>query len=142
VSQRDAAIFVQLQIYDPAPMVAEIEGLEFRPVTRRTLGDLERFSACHGKFRYCSCMRWRLRAVDYRKSSKDERVARLAELARENAPVGVLAYRDGEPVGWCAGRRARITRRWSPIRLCRESTMSLCGRWCASSLPPKRGARD
>jgi len=85
-----------------AVVAAEPEGFEYRPVTRRTLKDLERFSACHGKFRYCSCMRWRLRAVDYRRSSKDDRVAKLSELVEDNAPVGVLAYRGGEPVGWCA----------------------------------------
>lgn len=75
---------------------------DFLPVTRRTLGDLERFSECHGKFRYCSCMRWRLRSTEYNKSSKAERVAMLSDLVRDNAPVGVMAYRDDEPVGWCA----------------------------------------
>jgi len=75
---------------------------KYRPVTRRTLKDLERFSACHGKFRYCSCMRWRLRSAEYRRTTKDERAAMLAALAEENAPVGVLAYRGDEPVGWCA----------------------------------------
>ena len=77
-------------------------GLEFLPVTSKTLGDLERFSECHGKFRYCSCMRWRLRSTDYQRSSKDSRVSMLAELVRDNAPVGVLAYRGEEAVGWCA----------------------------------------
>ena len=74
----------------------------YRPVTRRTLKDLERFSACHGKFRYCSCMRWRLRSAEYKRSTKDDRAAMLAALAEDNAPVGVLAYRGDEPVGWCA----------------------------------------
>jgi GNAT superfamily N-acetyltransferase len=78
------------------------EKLVFRPVTRQTLADLERFSECHGKFGYCSCMRWRLRSVDYKRSNKAERAAMLADLARDNAPVGVLAYRGREPVGWCA----------------------------------------
>jgi GNAT superfamily N-acetyltransferase len=76
--------------------------LSFRPVTRRTLADLERFSECHGKFRHCSCMRWRLRSTDYQKTNKDQRIAMLAELADDNAPVGVLAYRGETPIGWCA----------------------------------------
>lgn len=83
-------------------IVAKAQDFDFRPVTRRTLGDLERFSECHGKFRYCSCMRWRLRSTEYNKSSKAERVARLTELVRDNAPVGVMAYRGDEPAGWCA----------------------------------------
>src|SRR5262245_9652888 len=74
----------------------------FRAVTPDRLADLARFSERHGKFRYCSCMRWRLASTDYRRASKDERVAALAGLARGGTPIGVLAYLDGEPVGWCS----------------------------------------
>jgi hypothetical protein len=40
------------------------DGSEFRfaPVTPATLEDLARFSQAYGKFRYCSCLRWRLRS--------------------------------------------------------------------------------
>jgi GNAT superfamily N-acetyltransferase len=76
--------------------------IEFRPVTRETLGDVGRFSACHGKFRYCSCMRWRLRSTEYQRSTKDSRVAALDALVHAGVPVGVLAYIGGEPVGWCS----------------------------------------
>ncbi len=73
---------------------------EYHPVTSERLSDLARFSEAHGKFRYCSCMRWRLTSSDYRRSTKESRVATLDSLAAENIPVGVLAYLDGEPVGW------------------------------------------
>jgi GNAT superfamily N-acetyltransferase len=73
-----------------------------RPVTLDALADLERFSEGHGKFRYCSCMRWRLCSADYKRSAKDSRVAALTDLVRRGVPVGVLAYRNGEPVGWCS----------------------------------------
>lgn len=73
---------------------------QYHPVTPQRLADLERFSAAHGKFRYCSCMRWRLASADYKRSTKDSRVAALAALVEQETPVGVLAYRDGEPVGW------------------------------------------
>lgn len=76
--------------------------LEYHPVTPERLADLERFSERHGKFRYCSCMRWRLKSTDFQRSTKEGRVAALAELVREHTPVGVLAYSDGEPVGWCS----------------------------------------
>jgi GNAT superfamily N-acetyltransferase len=95
-----AAILEFLVMLETLPTA--LERLTFRPVTRLTLPDLERFSECHGKFRYCSCMRWRLRSSDYKRTSKDQRVAMLAELAQDNAPVGVLAYLGEEPVGWCA----------------------------------------
>jgi GNAT superfamily N-acetyltransferase len=74
--------------------------LEYRPVTRERLPDLERFSERHGKFRYCSCMRWRMTSADYSRSTKEDRVAALDARVEADIPVGMLAYRDGEPVGW------------------------------------------
>jgi len=76
--------------------------LQFHPVMRERLPDLARFSETHGKFRYCSCMRWRLKSADFKGSTKENRVAALEGLVRESTPVGVLAYADGEPVGWCS----------------------------------------
>jgi len=73
---------------------------EFHPVTPERLPDLARFSKSHGKFRYCSCMRWRLASADYKRSTKERRIAALDTLVQQETPVGVLAYRDGEPVGW------------------------------------------
>ena len=73
---------------------------EYHPVTPERLGDLARFSEEHGKFRYCSCMRWRLTSADYKRSTKDRRITALDTLVQQETPVGVLVYRDGEPVGW------------------------------------------
>jgi GNAT superfamily N-acetyltransferase len=73
---------------------------EFHPVTPERLPDLARFSEAHGKFRYCSCMRWRLASADYKRSTKERRIAALDALVQQEMPVGVLAYRDGEPIGW------------------------------------------
>ncbi len=73
---------------------------EYHPVTPERVDDLARFSLAHGKFRYCSCMRWRLASADYKRSTKESRVATLDALVQQETPVGVLAYRDGEPVGW------------------------------------------
>jgi GNAT superfamily N-acetyltransferase len=72
------------------------------PVTPERLPDLERFSRQHGKFRYCSCMRWRLTSAQYQRSTKESRIAALDELVRQSTPVGILAYIHNEPVGWCS----------------------------------------
>jgi GNAT superfamily N-acetyltransferase len=74
----------------------------FHPVTQETLTDLERFSEAHGKFRYCSCMRWRMTSTEYQKSTNEERVGALENLVHQKAPVGIFAYADGEPIGWCS----------------------------------------
>jgi GNAT superfamily N-acetyltransferase len=80
----------------------ELPAIEFHPVTPDRLADLDRFSEQHGKFRYCSCMRWRLASADFQRSTKESRVAALDDLVRRGMPVGVLAYQDKEPVGWCS----------------------------------------
>jgi len=43
----------------------------FLPVTPVTAGDLERFSATYGTFRWCSCQRWRLRLTPFREPGLD-----------------------------------------------------------------------
>jgi GNAT superfamily N-acetyltransferase len=80
----------------------KIPALQFHPVTPERLGDLARFSERNGKFRYCSCIRWRLTSAAFQSSTKDERIAALEGLVEREIPVGVLAYADGEPVGWCS----------------------------------------
>jgi GNAT superfamily N-acetyltransferase len=75
---------------------------DYHPVTPDRLTDLARFSTEHGKFRYCSCMRWRLKSTEFSRSTKAERIDRLDELVTCGVPVGVLAYVDAEPVGWCS----------------------------------------
>ena len=71
-------------------------------MTPSRLGDLKRFSKKYGKFGYCACMRWRLRSVDFQRSTKEQRIVHLEQLARDNVPVGILAYDGGEAVGWCS----------------------------------------
>jgi GNAT superfamily N-acetyltransferase len=74
----------------------------FHPVTCERLPDLAHFSLAHGKFRYCSCMRWRMTSTEFQRATKEEHVAALEGLVREGTPVGVLAYVEDEPIGWCS----------------------------------------
>src|SRR5262245_58602483 len=83
-------------------MPADVPALEIHPVTPERLPDLARFSERHGKFRWCSCMRWRWPSAAFQASTKEERVAALEQLVIEGAAVGVLGYLDGEPLAWCS----------------------------------------
>jgi GNAT superfamily N-acetyltransferase len=76
--------------------------LHFRPVTEERLHDLAQFSTQHGKFRYCSCMRWRLTSTEFRRSTKEERIAALDDFVCQDVPIGVLGYAEDEPVAWCS----------------------------------------
>src|SRR5215467_10769394 len=62
--------------------------LEFQPVVPDRLSDLAHFSECHGKFRYCSCMRWRMTSAEFQRFTKQDRVDALDDLVRQNVPVG------------------------------------------------------
>lgn len=76
--------------------------IQYRAVTPETFTDLTVFSGCHGKFAYCSCMRWRMPSTEYRKSTKESRAKKLGQIVSADLPVGVLAYVSSEPVGWCS----------------------------------------
>ena len=76
--------------------------IDFHPVTPDRLADLAQFSQQHGKFRYCSCMRWRLRSSAFQRSTKETRIAMLEQLVCDTVPTGILAYAAGVPVGWCS----------------------------------------
>jgi hypothetical protein len=76
--------------------------LVFQPVTPERLPGLARFMEQHGKFRYCACMRWRMPSSAFTRSTKEDRADALERLVQEGVPIGVLAYLDQEPVGWCS----------------------------------------
>lgn len=86
---------------DPREHNTHLE-LQIHPVDRQRLPDLDRFSRRHGKFRYCSCMRWRLISTHFRHSTKEERVKALDDLVDQDTPVGMLAYSENEPIAWCS----------------------------------------
>lgn len=77
-------------------------GYRFEPVTAQRGADLEAFARAHGKFGYCSCMRWRLPSGPYRDLGRNGRAAALAGLVQAGEPAGVLAYQDEQAVGWCS----------------------------------------
>lgn len=74
----------------------------FHPVSPERLHDLVRFSQEHGKFRYCSCMRWRMTSTEFQHSIRESRVTALEDLVRRGTPIGVLGYRNDEPIAWCS----------------------------------------
>ena len=86
-------------------MTKEESLISYRPVTVDTLSELSEFSNSHGKFGYCSCMRWRMRSTDFQRSSKQARAKKLKEMVRDGRrglPVGILAYVANKPIAWCS----------------------------------------
>ena len=75
---------------------------EIRPVTPKRWRDLERLFGPKGAYSNCWCMYWRWRRRDFREATPAARKAALRAWVRSGTEPGLLAYRRGEPVAWCA----------------------------------------
>lgn len=47
-------------------------------------------------------MRWRATSTEFKRLGKAGRGEALRRMVGAGTPVGILAYADGEPVGWCS----------------------------------------
>jgi GNAT superfamily N-acetyltransferase len=82
------------------------------PVTAERLDDLAALFGTNGTARGCYCTWFLIPTKECRAGWGGANRATFEHLARaETLPVGLLAYADDEPVGWCAaGPRARYER--------------------------------
>lgn len=78
------------------------DNLEFHPVSKDRWADLAAFFEQHGNPNYCWCMRWRLKSTEFKGLKSAERRKGLESLVEAGTPIGILAYHQGQPVGWCA----------------------------------------
>lgn len=80
----------------------ESHDLAFHPVTPDRWHDLVRLFEHHGNPGYCWCMRWRLKSTQYNQLDSKGRRHALQALVGTGIPIGILAYLDGVPAGWCS----------------------------------------
>ena len=76
-------------------------GIEVHPLTAERWADLEALFASHAEPRSCWCMFWRSSEREFKGWSVDERRALLRSRVDAGKVPGLLAYADGQPVGWC-----------------------------------------
>ncbi len=95
---------------------SERSGLTVWPVTSERLDDLTDLFNSNGTTRGCWCMYFIASRADYSAGYGRGNRSSFNALARaSDQPVGLLAYREGRPVGWCAtGRRSRYERAIGP----------------------------
>lgn len=85
--------------------------LAIYPLTPDHWDDLAALFGRTGADGGCWCMFWRLTSTEYNQSTRDRNREALKALAAEGRAPGLLAYRDGEPAGWCGvGPRADFAR--------------------------------
>lgn len=82
------------------------------PLDLDRVDDLARVFACDAVTGGCWCMWHIVRVVDFHAAgAAGNRESFVSMLASSDEPLGVIAYDDGEPVGWCAvGPTARYVR--------------------------------
>jgi GNAT superfamily N-acetyltransferase len=91
----------------PGQPAADLE-LAIRPANEASCDDLQTVFGERGAAAYCQCQRFKLRPKEaFRKFPVEERADRLRTQTACGHPgskstSGLVAYLDGEPVGWCA----------------------------------------
>src|SRR5688500_14840889 len=89
--------------------------LEVHPLTPARMKDLAALFGQGGDPKYCWCSWFRIRNVDFQNASEasNRKVLESAvkTTAADGRAPGLVAYRDGEPIGWVSlGTRADYER--------------------------------
>jgi len=74
--------------------------VEVRPATPSRWDDLVRLFGPSGAYANCWCMWWRMRSSDFDRAAPRSKRGGLRRLVGRGRSPGLLAYVDGEPIGW------------------------------------------
>ena len=90
---------------------------KFKPLTESNWNDLVALFGEKGACGGCWCMWWRLRNKDYNVSKGEKNKELLHALVKEESPLGVIAYENGKPIGWCSVSPRKSLKRLETSRL-------------------------
>src|SRR5215470_5626040 len=76
--------------------------LAFKPLSTETWSDFETLFGERGACGGCWCMFWRLKRSDFERQKGAKNKAAVKKLVESGEALGILAYLDNQPVGWCA----------------------------------------
>ena len=65
-------------------------------------GDFEALFGERGGCGGCWCMSWRLKRSDFERQKGNGNKLAMRTLVEQNERIGILAYIDNKPIGWCA----------------------------------------
>ena len=86
--------------------------LSIKPVTSGLIDDVAQLFGADKVTNRCWCMWWIVPVKEFHTAGADGNRTHFCELAATSEhPMGLLAYQDDKPVGWCAvGPRSRYVR--------------------------------
>lgn len=73
-----------------------------KEVTPDLWPDVERLLGSGSWSKQCWCMVWRAKGEEAKSTDRQFRKAAMKKRVKGGVPVGLLAYFDDEPVGWCS----------------------------------------
>jgi GNAT superfamily N-acetyltransferase len=76
--------------------------LRFQALAADTWKDFEKLFGKRGACAGCWCMWWRLNAKEFEAGKGEANRRAMRKLVRSGITPGIIAYLDGEPVGWCS----------------------------------------
>jgi len=75
---------------------------QFHPLTADRWDDLETLFGVRGACGGCWCMLWRLKRSEFEKQKGDKNKVAFKAVVDSGDVPGILAYANGNPIGWCA----------------------------------------
>jgi GNAT superfamily N-acetyltransferase len=141
--------------------MSDISDLKFPLLTPERWADLEKLFGKHGACGGCWCMWWKLSRSEFMKNKGEENRKALKRIVDSGQVPGILAYANGEPVGWCsvapresfsALERSRVLRRvddkpvWSIVcfyvaKQCRHKGLTVALSRAAINYVSERGGK-
>jgi GNAT superfamily N-acetyltransferase len=76
--------------------------LIIKPLSSYTWKDFETLFGERGACGGCWCMSWRLSRADFEKKKGESNKRAMKKLIGNNEQIGVIAFLNGKPIGWCA----------------------------------------
>lgn len=83
-------------------MLTQPAELQFQPVTPDRWRDFEKLFSPNGACAGCWCMWWRLTRSEFSQKQHAGNRRAIKKIIMAGQEPGILAYADGEPIGWCA----------------------------------------
>jgi GNAT superfamily N-acetyltransferase len=81
---------------------SSLSDLKFQPVTAKRWKDLVSLFGERGACGGCWCMWWRLSRSQFNQQKGEGNKKALKKIVNSGEIPGLLAYSEGEPIGWCS----------------------------------------